>query len=170
MTQNGNILNISVTRLWKKYRRLTQECMQICSPIRQVTYGFFFWGDTIDITLCEFKVYNMLTGYIYILQYSNWRQEEKGATEDEMVGGHHWLNGYIQVREWRYHLNHCNSNSLSSCEVKARINIFNSKEGKKWTKWKWQWAFTTERENSSLKPHPETEIRKPGAPASELKY
>ena len=92
MTQNGNILNISVTRLWKKYRRLTQECMQICSPIRQVTYGFFFLGDTIDITLCEFKVYNMLTGCIYILQYSNWRQEEKGATEDEMVGGHHWLN------------------------------------------------------------------------------
>ena len=39
-----------------------------------------------------------------------------------------------QVREWSYHLNHCNGNSLSSCEVKARINIFNSKEGKKWTK------------------------------------
>ena len=24
----------------------------------------------------------------------NWRQEEKGATEDEMVGWHHWLNGH----------------------------------------------------------------------------
>ena len=24
----------------------------------------------------------------------DWRQEEKGATEDEMVGWHHWLNGY----------------------------------------------------------------------------
>ena len=23
----------------------------------------------------------------------NWRQEEKGMTEDEMVGWHHWLNG-----------------------------------------------------------------------------
>ena len=23
-----------------------------------------------------------------------WRQEEKGMTEDEMVGWHHWLNGY----------------------------------------------------------------------------
>ena len=23
----------------------------------------------------------------------DWRQEEKGATEDEMVGWHHWLNG-----------------------------------------------------------------------------
>ena len=24
----------------------------------------------------------------------NWRQEEKGATEDEMVGWHHWLSGH----------------------------------------------------------------------------
>ena len=23
----------------------------------------------------------------------DWRQEEKGTTEDEMVGWHHWLNG-----------------------------------------------------------------------------
>ena len=24
----------------------------------------------------------------------DWRQEEKGMTEDQMVGWHHWLNGY----------------------------------------------------------------------------
>ena len=24
----------------------------------------------------------------------DWRQEEKGMTEDEMVGGNHWLNGH----------------------------------------------------------------------------
>ena len=24
----------------------------------------------------------------------DWRQEEKGSTEDEMVGWHHWLNGH----------------------------------------------------------------------------
>ena len=24
----------------------------------------------------------------------DWRQEEKGTTEDEMVGCHHWLNGH----------------------------------------------------------------------------
>ena len=24
----------------------------------------------------------------------DWRQEKKGMTEDEMVGGHHWLNGH----------------------------------------------------------------------------
>ena len=25
----------------------------------------------------------------------DWRQEEKGMTEDEMVGCHHWLNGHV---------------------------------------------------------------------------
>ena len=25
----------------------------------------------------------------------NWRQEEKGMTEDEMVGWHHWLSGHV---------------------------------------------------------------------------
>jgi len=24
----------------------------------------------------------------------DWRQEEKGMTEDEMIGWHHWLNGH----------------------------------------------------------------------------
>ena len=27
----------------------------------------------------------------------DWRQEEKGTTEDEMVGWHHWLSGWIWV-------------------------------------------------------------------------
>ena len=27
----------------------------------------------------------------------DWRQEEKGTTEDEMVGWHHWLNGHVWV-------------------------------------------------------------------------
>ena len=26
--------------------------------------------------------------------WKDWRQEEKGATEDEMIGWHHWLNGH----------------------------------------------------------------------------
>ena len=25
----------------------------------------------------------------------DWRQEEKGTTEDEMIGWHHWLNGHV---------------------------------------------------------------------------
>ena len=30
-----------------------------------------------------------------------WRQEDKGATGDETVGWHHWLNGHNSRREWR---------------------------------------------------------------------
>ena len=33
----------------------------------------------------------------------DWRHEEKGATEDEMVGWHHWLNGrefWVDFRSW----------------------------------------------------------------------
>ena len=29
----------------------------------------------------------------------DWRQEEKGTTEDEMIGWHHWLNGHEFLRE-----------------------------------------------------------------------
>ena len=30
----------------------------------------------------------------------DWRQKEKGATEDEMVGWHHWLNGHELGKLW----------------------------------------------------------------------
>ena len=30
----------------------------------------------------------------------DWRQEEKGATENEMVGWHHWLNGHEPGKLW----------------------------------------------------------------------
>ena len=30
----------------------------------------------------------------------DWRQEEKGTTEDEMVGWHHWLDGYEFEQAW----------------------------------------------------------------------
>ena len=36
---------------------------------------------------------NCLTGK-YPDAWKDWRQEEKGMTEDEMVGWHHWLNGH----------------------------------------------------------------------------
>ena len=31
---------------------------------------------------------------IYFELWKDWRQEEKGMTEDEIVGWHHWLNGH----------------------------------------------------------------------------
>jgi len=30
----------------------------------------------------------------------DWGQEEKGTTEDEMVGWHHWLNGLVTIKDW----------------------------------------------------------------------
>ena len=32
---------------------------------------------------------------------NDWRQEEKGTTEDEMVTWHHWLNGHEFEQSWR---------------------------------------------------------------------
>ena len=32
----------------------------------------------------------------------DWRQEERGTTEDEMVGWHHWLNGWIWANSGRW--------------------------------------------------------------------
>ena len=33
----------------------------------------------------------------------DWRREEKGTTEDEMAGWHHWLNGHeFDMRSWGY--------------------------------------------------------------------
>ena len=31
----------------------------------------------------------------------DWRREEKGMTEDEMVGWHHWLNGHVSLSKFR---------------------------------------------------------------------
>ena len=32
----------------------------------------------------------------------DWGQEEKGTTEDEMVGWHHWLNGWVWANSGRW--------------------------------------------------------------------
>ena len=32
----------------------------------------------------------------------DWRQEEKGTTEDEMGGWHHWLAGWVWVNSWSW--------------------------------------------------------------------
>ena len=39
----------------------------------------------------------------------DWRQKEKGMTEDEMVGWHHWLNGYQGDSEGQESLACCSS-------------------------------------------------------------
>ena len=49
-----------------------------------------------------------------ILMPEDWGQEEKGVTEDEMVGWHHWLNGHelkqtLGDSEGQGSLAHCGS-------------------------------------------------------------
>ena len=74
----------------------------------------------------------------------DWRQKEKWATEDDIVGWHHWFNGYElgQVPgdgEGEGSLAHC---SPSSCRVrhdwatKQQQNSHFSKEDKQMVKWK----------------------------------
>ena len=46
------------------------------------------WSSNTLATWCE-----ELTHWKRPWCWENWRQEEKGTTEDEIVGWHHWLNG-----------------------------------------------------------------------------
>ena len=59
---------------------------------------FFYW-NIVELPCCvNYCCIAKWLSYIYIYIYSfagkDWGQGEKGATEYEMVGWHHWLNGY----------------------------------------------------------------------------
>ena len=65
---------------------------------------FFSWWTS--FTCCLFSTLLLGFFYFYLFDAKNWLtgkdpdagkdwgQEEKGATEDEIFGWHHWLNGY----------------------------------------------------------------------------
>ena len=59
----------------------------LCNPRR--TYGWNDWCSNTFATWCKELTIEKDpdTG-------KDWRQEEKGMTEDEMVGWHHWLDGH----------------------------------------------------------------------------
>ena len=72
--------------------------MPFCSVIR--------WG------FCSVSIYYALTNPVaksWLIgkdseAVRNWGQEEKGTTEDEMAGWHHWLDGWVWVNSgswWR---------------------------------------------------------------------
>ena len=101
-----------------------QSCPTLCDPIDgsspvSPSLGFSrqeYWSGLPLSTLVLMSTYDYLTlyGYVYKLklQYfghlneknwliwkdpdagKDWRQDGKGMTQDEMVGWHHWLNGY----------------------------------------------------------------------------
>ena len=57
----------------------------------------------------------------------DWRQEEKGTTEDEMVGWHHWLNGHEfeqapEVGDGQGSLACCSSWGLKESDMPERLN------------------------------------------------
>ena len=57
----------------------------------------------------------------------DWRQEEKGMTEDEMVGWHHWLNGHEFQRvmgdgEGQEDLTRCSLRGLKESDMTERLN------------------------------------------------
>ena len=57
----------------------------------------------------------------------DWEQEEKGTTEDEMVGWHHWLNGHgfgwaLGVGDGQGGLACCNSWGCKESDTTERLN------------------------------------------------
>ena len=59
----------------------------------------------------------------------DWRQEEKGMTEDEMVGWHHWLNGHgfqqaLGVGHEQGSLACCSSWGHKESDMTERLNWF----------------------------------------------
>ena len=53
-----------------------------------VVFWFFLWQTTLLVSY--YKTFNLSQK---INKLEDWRQEEKGTTEDEMIGWHHQLNG-----------------------------------------------------------------------------
>ena len=56
----------------------------------------------------------------------DWRQEEKGKTEDEMVGWHHQLNGHefdqvLRVGDWQGSLTFCSQWGHKECDRTERL-------------------------------------------------
>ena len=67
----------------------------------------------------------------------DWRQEEKGTTEDEIAGWHHWLNGYafaetLGVGDGQGGLACCDSWSHKESDTTERLN---------WTELNWEGNF-----------------------------
>ena len=90
-----------VTYFWTVVLEKTRECPLDCKEIKPVNpkgnLPWFFIGkanaEAETPILWPPDVKNWLIGKGPDAE-KDWRLEEKGTTEDEMVGWHHWLNGH----------------------------------------------------------------------------
>ena len=77
------------------WKSLGQQGDTIVNPKRKSTLNIHWkdccWSWSFD-TLATW--YEELTHWKRPDAGKDWKQEEKGMTEDEMVGWHHWLNGH----------------------------------------------------------------------------
>ena len=85
--------------LWTVVLEKTLESPSDCEEIQPVrpkgdqSWTFITKIDAEAPILWPHDVKSWLTGKVPDTG-KDWRQEEKGMTEDEMVGWHHWLNGH----------------------------------------------------------------------------
>ena len=70
-------------------RRYNQSILKEISPKYSLEDWCWSWSSSTLATWCE-----ELTHLKRLWCWEDWRREEKGTTEDEMVGWHHRLNGH----------------------------------------------------------------------------
>ena len=70
-------------------RRFNQSILKEISPEYSSVLKDWCWSSNILATWCEELIGKDPDAG------KDWRQEEKGTTEDEMDGWHHWLNGHL---------------------------------------------------------------------------
>ena len=79
----------------------------------------------------------------------DWGQEEKGTTEDEMVGWHHWLDGHETewtpgVGDGQGGLACCNSWGCKESDTTERLNWTEPKDFLLWaSEWSWTSPLTS---------------------------
>ena len=90
--------------------------------------------------------------YTNIYSGKDWRQEEKGIAEDEMVGWHHWLNGHefektLGESEVQGGLVSCSLWGLKESDTTEWLRTGEERGDRGWdgwiaslTQWTWVWA------------------------------
>ena len=81
---------------WRRLLRVPWTARRLHQSIRkEINPEYSLEGPMLKLKL-QYSGYLMQTATHWKRSYAgqDWRQEEKGMTEDEMVGWHHWLNGH----------------------------------------------------------------------------